>query len=196
VDHHNDFDYVCTFDERLAGRDNFVFYPYGTTWIHDGEKAIYLKSKNLSMIASVKRMTESQRLRHAVVDRYRSRIDGLFGTAYRPIKDKYEGLAYYRYSIAIENCDINSYFSEKLMDCFLTGTVPIYWGFSKVTDFFDPAGVITFRNVEDLQAVIDGLSDEDYKARLPAVQRNYEKAMQYVSFEKYLWESCLSKFFK
>ena len=32
------------------------------------------------------------------------------------------------FHIAIENVSQRSYFSEKLLDCFLTRTVPVYWG--------------------------------------------------------------------
>lgn len=193
--HHDAFDYVCTFDERLLGKGNFVYYPYGTTWIHEGYRGVYTKVKNLSMVASDKRFTHGQRLRHAVADRFRSNIEGLFGRGYNPIQNKVDGLAHYRYSIAVENCDINSYFSEKLMDCFLTGTVPIYWGFPKVLEFFDPEGIILFKDPVELDRVISTLSEDDYQMRLPAVQRNFERAQEYISFEKHLWETTLHLFF-
>jgi len=193
--HHDAFDFVCTFDERLAGTENFVYYPYGTTWIDEGYRGVNIKMKNLSMIASDKRFTHGQRLRHVVADRFKDRIEGLFGRGYKPIAKKIDGLAYYRYSIAIENCAVNSYFSEKIMDCFLTGTVPIYWGFPKAHEFFDPDGMILFESLDGLDAAIGSLGEEDYERRLPAVKRNFEAALEYVSFEKHLWRSCFRRFF-
>lgn len=193
---HDVFDFVCTFDERLAGTENFVYYPYGTTWIHERYRGVYTKMKNLSMVASDKRFTHGQRLRHVVADRFKDQIDGLFGRGYKPIQNKVDGLAYYRYSIAIENCAVDSYFSEKLMDCFLTGTVPIYWGFPKAAEFFDPEGMIVFKSPEDLDGVIDTIGEEDYERRLPAVKRNFERAQKYISFERHLWGNCLKRFFQ
>jgi len=184
---------VCTFDERFAGKANFLYYPYGTTWIHDGERAVYTKTKNLSIIASDKRFTHGQCIRHEVVARFRTKIDGVFGRGYQPIEHKVEGLAPYRYSITVENCNINSYFSEKLIDCFMTGTIPIYWGFGKVTDFFDTRGVLTFSSPEELAFILDRISPEDYESRIDAVRDNFQRALEYLSFEKHLWKDCLSK---
>lgn len=193
--HHTDFDYVCTFSDDLSGKENFLFYPYGTTWVHEGERGIHQKSKLLSIIASNKRFTYGQRLRHELVSRHRDRINGLYGNGYQPIKDKIEGLQDFMYSIAMENCDMNSYFSEKLMDCFLTGTIPIYWGFSRVSEFFDPNGIITFNNVDEVEEILDSLSPDDYQSRMKAVEYNYHKAYEYIDFEKHLWEGCLKRFF-
>tara|TARA_Y100000592_G_C5474605_1_gene321516 strand:- start:208 stop:387 length:180 start_codon:yes stop_codon:yes gene_type:complete len=43
-----------------------------------------------------------------------------------PIDKKEEGLTNYLFSLAIENSKIDNYFSEKLLDCFATSTIPIY----------------------------------------------------------------------
>jgi hypothetical protein len=42
--------------------------------------------------------------------------------------DKTTALAPYRYSIAIENADTPHYWTEKISDCILCGTLPFYWG--------------------------------------------------------------------
>ena len=41
-----------------------------------------------------------------------------------------------QFSIATENAAVDNYFTEKLMDCFLTKTVPIYYGSSNIGEFF------------------------------------------------------------
>jgi hypothetical protein len=46
------------------------------------------------------------------------------------------------FSFAIENCRQPYYMTEKLIDCFITGTVPIYWGADYAIDFFNPDGMI------------------------------------------------------
>lgn len=46
------------------------------------------------------------------------------------------------FHVAIENVSQIGYFSEKLLDCFLTRTIPLYWGCPNVGDFFDVEGII------------------------------------------------------
>jgi hypothetical protein len=60
------------------------------------------------------------------------------------VKDKVEGLKDYEYSIAIENSCEDYYVSEKLFDCFLNNTVPIYYGCKNVSDFYDSRSLETF----------------------------------------------------
>jgi hypothetical protein len=62
----------------------------------------------------------------------------LFGRGFRPIADKWDALAPYRYSIAFENAQAPYYFTEKLMDCFVAETMPIYFGSPEIGRFFPP----------------------------------------------------------
>jgi len=50
--------------------------------------------------------------------------------------NKHEILRGYEYSIAIENVCEKNYVSEKMFDCFLNNTIPIYHGCPNVTDIF------------------------------------------------------------
>ncbi|MBD3260630.1 MAG: hypothetical protein GF334_02965 [Candidatus Altiarchaeales archaeon] len=192
--HEEAFDYICTFDESLIASvgSKFVPYIYGTSWIHTGTWGVYPKTRHASMIMSSKKITPGQRLRHEVAGRYGSHFS-LFGRGIRPIENKIDGLKDYRYSIAMENCRVNAYFTEKVMDCFLTGTIPIYYGCPKIMKFFNPVGVYTFENLDELDGILKGLSEEDYRSRLSAVWENFAKAVEYFWFEKSLWKSCLSR---
>jgi hypothetical protein len=51
--------------------------------------------------------------------------------------DKWDGLAPYWYSIAVENSKHANYFTEKLSDCFLAYTLPFYYGCPNIKDYFD-----------------------------------------------------------
>ena len=46
------------------------------------------------------------------------------------------------FSLAVENVAQDDYFTEKLLDCFLTRTVPIYWGCPNAAAYFDPEGIV------------------------------------------------------
>jgi len=49
---------------------------------------------------------------------------------------KYDALINYKYSICIENCEKNNYFSEKFTDSILCWTIPIYFGCINISDYF------------------------------------------------------------
>jgi hypothetical protein len=189
------FDLVFSYDESLCRLDKrFRFYPYGTTWIPENARRMYAKTKQLSIIASAKTAVPGHRLRHDVVSRLGNRME-VFGRAYRNVVDKTEALADYRYSVAIENSRLDTYFTEKIIDCFLTGTVPVYWGTKSIGKVFDTSGIITFASVEEIEATIGSLSADDYERRLPAIQRNFETAKKHLCLEDQLWEQGLKELF-
>ena len=106
--------------------------------------------------------------------------------AYKQMPDTYKvmGLAQYAFSIAIENTIYKDYFTEKLIDCFRTGTVPLYWGpRSTVEKYFDMDGIIVFETVEELDHILSNLSMDDYLSRLPSVKANYEASKEWVSMD-------------
>lgn len=182
------FDHIFTFDESLLSVDSrFHFCPWGTTWIPEESRLIHPKTKGVSAIFSSKNWTEGHKLRHAVATQFKDQID-VMGRGYRDIESKLEGLADYRYSVIIENSKINSYFTEKIEDCFFTGTVPIFWGCPKIGDFFDLNGIIIFNTVEDLGIILNSISEADYNSRMCAINHNFKKAIDYMHPEKYIAE--------
>lgn len=102
------------------------------------------KNKEISVICSNKDVTEGQQARNAFIrelkQKFQSRID-IFGRGYQEIEDKWDGLARYKYHIALENCAIEDYWTEKLSDAYLAGCYPIYYGCSNIEDYFDPAAM-------------------------------------------------------
>jgi len=152
---HKRFHKILTCNSALL-RDipNGAYLPYGTTWVPEWRTLKIVKTHNLSIIASAKRDLEGHMLRHMIVDWLREEdIDaGVMGRGYKSFENKSEGLAPYRYSIVIENVRESSYFTEKLIDAFLTDTVPIYWGAPNIAEFFDTKGMIiceTSRRIKD-----------------------------------------------
>ena len=114
----------------------------------------------------------------------------------RPIEWKSDALADYRYSITIENSQAKWYFTEKILDCFATGTVPIYWGASNIGEFFDIRGIITFDKIEELPEIFLNLSEYDYKQRLPYIKHNFEEVKQYHIYEDWMFENIYKKLLK
>jgi hypothetical protein len=188
------FDLILTFDKQLLSLDKrFKFCPVGGCWIKPEDRSIAQKSQNVSIIASAKKDYMGQRLRHEVVSKFGDRIEGVFGRGYKPLDNKIEGLKDFRYSIVIENCKTDYYFTEKLIDCFVTGTVPIYWGCPDIGRFFDQEGIIIFNSADDLEKLFENLSAEDYASRLSAIKNNFEAAKTYTVTEDYIFNKIITE---
>lgn len=66
----------------------------------------------------------------------------LYGRGFQPIQDKFDGIYPYKYSIAAENYIGKDYFTEKIIDAFLSLTMPIYYGCPNITDYFPKESMI------------------------------------------------------
>ena len=182
------FDKVFTHNKKLLDRgENFIFNPTGGCWIKKEDQKIYDKTKLISIISSAKRQTIGHRLRHEIISKYKN-ID-VFGRGYKPIDYKLEGLKDYMFQIVIENCKEDYYFTEKLIDCFRTGTVPIYWGCPSIGDFFNIKGIILIDNIEDLLNL--ELNENIYNDMLPYIKENFEKSEEFIISEDYMWEKLI-----
>lgn len=194
---HNDFYKIFTYDKELIDNfDNVEFYPHCGCWIKESDQVIYEKEKLISIIASSKSQTEGHRLRHEAINLAKENNIKLeiFGRVYKPIDYKLEALDKYAFSIVIENSKIDYYFTEKLIDSFVTGTVPIYWGCPSIGDFFNLDGMIIFNDTNDLLYQISSLTLEKYQSMLPAIQDNFERAKKYLIAEDWLYNN--TKIFK
>ena len=173
------FDYVLTFDEDLISKgQNYLYYPHGRCWINNYED---LKKENkVSIIASSKNFTEGHQLRHKVIDKFKD-IE-VFGYGYNPVENKEDSLSKYMYSVTIENCRQPGYWTEKIVDCFATKTIPIFWGDDAVSDFFDPEGIIYFNSQEELGEILEDLKvngDAIFESKKAAVEKNFKLVETY-----------------
>lgn len=163
--------------------DKIKFIPANGFWIETPK--VYDKSKLISMVTSNKNMTTGQNLRMSFAWKYGKDID-LYGRGFKEIKLKEEGLMDYMFSVAIENDKYDSYFTEKILDCFATGTIPIYYGTDKIFDFFNKDGIIKLEDF-DLSSITPNL----YYEKIEAVKDNFERVKEFeipedIMYEKYL----------
>ena len=176
------YETIFTHDQRLLSLgDKYKWCPAQGFWIKDPK--VYEKSKMISMIASNKNMCEGHRLRLEWVDRIGDQLD-LYGRGFKEIADKEEGLCDYMFSVAIENGQYETYFTEKLLDCFATGTIPVYLGAPDIGEHFNKDGII------DLTEEFD-ISDEIYYNKMDAIKENLEKAKSMEVLEDFIWENYL-----
>ena len=147
---------------------------------------LYKKTKNLSCISSNKSFLEGHRKRlefvnHIIKTTPNEDLD-MFGIGFNPIQGKIEGLKDYRFSIAIENSYAYNEASEKISDCFLTGTVPIYYGCPNIGDYFDIDGIITFETKEELENIIKDVilnGEQIYKSKFESIKNNFQLVNKY-----------------
>lgn len=102
------------------------------------------KTERLSWVTSNKGFWPGHRRRLQFLETLlEARIDlRLYGSGFDPIDDKFDGLGAYRYSIAVENYSGPDYWTEKLADCFLSWTMPIYFGCTNVEDYFPEESMV------------------------------------------------------
>lgn len=152
------FSRVYTTDARLRGR-RYVHSQPALPW-HVGRTYDELcalpipdKPRRLSWITSSTSQLEGHRARLRFLERLRGEVDfDLYGRGFNPIADKWDGLAPYRYSLAVENFRGPYYWTEKLADCFLAWTMPIYCGCTRIDAYF-PAGAMVHIDLDDPHAV-------------------------------------------
>lgn len=93
----------------------------------------------------------------------------------------------YRYSIVTENFVDDLYFTEKILNCFATGTVPIYRGASLINTVFDEQGIIPWSTPADLQKrILPSLSPDDYSHRMSAIKNNFRLAKKFTTIEDFI----------
>jgi len=189
----NNFDLILTHNMYYVRKyHNVRWVPFGGTWVRNWN--IYKKTKNISIIASNKRQTKGHLFRHEIISKYSNTIEGVFGLGYKKILEKEEGLNDYAFSFAIENCDIDLFFTEKLIDCFLTGTIPIYYGSDKILDIFDGGGIIKISNIDDVDMVVNDLTLDYYLDRIGCVENNFELAKNFAIPEDWIFDNILMEY--
>ena len=172
------YETIFTHDQRLlALGDKYKWVPAQGFWIK--EPKIYEKTKMISMITSNKRMCEGHVKRLGWVERIGDQLD-LYGRGFNEIADKEEGLCDYMFSVAIENGEYETYFTEKLLDCFATGTIPVYLGAPDIGDHFNKDGII------DLTEEFE-VSEEIYYSKMDAIKENLEKAKEMEVLEDFIY---------
>lgn len=180
----NNFEQIFTHNQELIDLDSkFKFLHPTGFWVNENLKI--KKTKLISMIASSKKKTKGQKKRNKIANKFSNKID-LFGEGRKYIKNKEEGLTDYCFSIVVENDFTNDYFSEKILDCFATKTIPIYLGSNNITNYFDETGIIFYKDFNFKKTSFDL-----YSKMIEGVNNNYEIVKKYKCPEDTMYEDYL-----
>ena len=150
------------------------------------------KNKKLSVVCSDLTILPGHKSRYAFVNKlighFKDQID-VYGRGFNNIKDKWDALYDYEYSIAIENNVQNNYFTEKISECFLTYTVPFYYGCPNISEFFNPNSLINI-DINDYKKSIsiieDSINSNTYYSKLEAIIESRNKYLRDYHFSSAL----------
>ena len=198
------FSFILTWDDKVLNNcDNATFLPFGLSWFTpdqytlDKEKVFEVAHLRGNLLK-----TYGHSLRYELLDRKNEITTPIkFFETYGDRNDivnarkgKEEVFGNPMFGVAIENTQHNGYFTEKIIDCFLQKTIPIYWGCSNIGEFFNMDGIITFTSVDDAIIKINNLDKDYYNTRLEAINENYKLAIQYIDYPKTIKDKVLEIF--
>lgn len=201
-----EFDFILTFNQNILEKcPNAYKYLFGMTRIIPkdvDEIDIYNKKFLITSVTGDKLNTVGHHFRHLVYynQEYIENIPTCFyisndskhlpvinnnpvlGTCPRKI-DLFKDA---QFSLIIENSRQTNYFTEKLCDCLITKTIPVYYGCPNISEYFDISGWIILDN-ESMNDFIDKLNDltpDYYMKYLNTVEKNFETVKQYIDLQE------------
>lgn len=186
------FNLILTTSQNVLDKcPNARLLEFGTTWIFDYKFPD--KIFQISALVGHKELTEGHKLRKKLyykqrriinpIDFFVSKnggVENVFGN--KIISDSFhkEELFNSQFHICIENTKQEYFFSEKVMDCFRTKTVPIFWGCPKIGDYFNVDGMIIVNSLDDIIESCNGIDEKTYETMLPYVEENYNLCQKYI----------------
>jgi Glycosyltransferase family 10 (fucosyltransferase) C-term len=142
------------------------------------------KRRAISFIASTKTWLPGNRRRSALREflmRTASDKVDVFGRGIRYIEDKWVAFAPYRYSVAVENSISADYWTEKIAECFLGWTIPLYDGCPNIGDYF-PADSFIRIDAGDHRATLAKIDQllrhDEWEQRLPAIREARRRVLE------------------
>ncbi len=168
-------------------QDNFKSYDYLRAMTD------IPKDKLMSVVASHKTRTAGAKARKEFIIKMKehfkdgldafSNLPGVFGPDTKISGIKWNAVAPYKYHLAIENSLVPHYWTDKILDAYLAGAYPIYYGDPSVAEYF-PKNSFTMIDINNIE--------ESIKIIEKAISENYcEK------YKKEIWEArklCLEKY--
>jgi hypothetical protein len=182
----NSYEYLFTHHKEIYDlAPNFIYLPSHGYWIETPK--IFDKTKLVSMISSSKMMCSGHNYRIDWVNKLHNKLD-LYGRGFRTIDKKETALKDYMFSVTIENDEYKTYWSEKILDCFTCGTIPVYHGTPDIGEYFNMDGIITLNN--DFN--ISQLTSELYYSKMDAIKDNFERALKFDVIEDIIYTRYIS----
>jgi hypothetical protein len=206
------YKYIITYNENiLKACPNARRYFYGTKWL---KPVIYethdtaLKRFQISHLAGSKKINNAPgHILRQIIHHSQTKLGAFPITFFRsgnqqpliadhggnPVlgDEKTDLFEHYQYAFIIENNRAPNYFTEKLIDCLLMKTIPIYYGAPNITSIFDTTGWILLDtgSLKEIQEKLATLTPSSYADSYNAVLKNYQTALSYSDVYKNIDEA-------
>jgi hypothetical protein len=178
------FSCILTWGEEILNEcENALLVPFGTTYLHSKDNYKILASQEkkfeLSFMCGRKHLIDGHFIRHKIYNRQKeiTSIPLKWYFTYDGPKDVCFETSMFH--LAIENSQNKNYFTEKIIDAFISKTIPIYRGCQNIGDFFDKRGFFTFDTEEEFFNIVNSLTEEDYYSRKEYIEKNYKLGIYY-----------------
>lgn len=196
ISRQREFDFILTHNQEILDKcKNAILFEFGTTWIK--EPYSFTKKKfEVSTLVGGKLMAPGHHLRqklwykeNKIKTPKRFFISGnmhgnLQNFNNNPLLgNKKEPLFNSQFHIVIENVKRKNWFTEKLIDCLYTKTVPIYYGCPNIENYFDTDGMFLVNSVDEIISVCNSLDENTYLEKLKYVEKNYELSKEFVNIK-------------
>ena len=207
IENHKYYSHIYTYSEDvLKACPNAKKYVFGTTRIRKttyNNIDIGRKQFRISNITGTKKINNAPGhiLRHLIHYNQKALGEKFPITFYRSSQPPYiedlgdnkildpdikdELFLDYQYSFVIENSRQTHYFTEKLVDCLLTKTIPIYYGAPNIDSYFNTTGWIILEHgtLEEINEKMSILNDSYYAHYRDVIEENWKRALGFSVLE-------------
>ena len=196
IQNHHIFDIILTWSDKVINNcNNAVYIPFGNTWILPSQyEKSHDKKFEIAHLSGILNKSYGHSMRHEIIERQNEiKIPTNFHTTIgdrHNIEDARIGketvFGGSQFGVVIENFSHEGFFTEKILDCFLLKTIPVYWGCSDIESRFHSEGIIKFVNVDHFIRSINTLTKNYYEKHTDVIEKNYQEALKYVDYEQRL----------
>jgi hypothetical protein len=185
------FDKVYTYNQIILDQiPNSELIEFGSCWLDFSDLNLN-KLNHISFVTSTKNFTSGHELRHNIFNFFESvnTINGLEIYQHKspPFhtrrNDFFEAS---KFHVAVENAKEINFFTEKLIDCFASKTIPVYYGCPNIGDFFNLDGMIIFNDYDEFLEKIGSITPSMYDEMQSAIEDNHERC------KKYYGDNCIT----
>ncbi|MCF6129913.1 glycosyltransferase family 10 [Flavobacterium sp. AS60] len=189
----NQFGLIITVQREIKHR-NCIYTHNANPWFigksYDELVALNTpeKTRLISVVSSNKVFTAGHKKRLDFVKKLKNHFGDqldVFGRGIKDFDDKWDVLANYKYSIAIENDNCDDWVTEKLFDCLYAHTLPFYYGCPNLDDYVNKEAYIRIdiNNFEESVKIIEeGIKNNEFEKRLPILKKEAKESLNTDNF--------------
>lgn len=168
---------VCDYalsSEKISFGDRHFYYPYFLTaknalnlakrkhWNIEGKE----KREFCSFVVSNGRADPYRKALYDAISSYRNIHSGgrYLNNVGSPVPDKIAFESKHKFSLCSENSSHPGYITEKLVEAFAAGTVPIYWGAPDAVEIFNPKAMVfanAYSSAEEVARRVQEIDEND-----------------------------------